>query len=118
MVTHIDATSRGFNIAFSTFTQHPRRIGAHRQKRFSRRVRLLDGLGFVFEVEFSPVTRYNLAYINHAIYTGDNGRVLGYDNAHGVHHQHRTGRVENVDFVSFEDIEARFEREWSAIGGT
>lgn len=29
------------------------------------------------------VTRYNLAYINHAIYRGDNGRVLGFDNAHG-----------------------------------
>ena len=64
------------------------------------------------------VTRYNLAYINHAIYAGDNGRVLGYDNAHGIHHRHRTGRVENVDFISFEDIEARFEREWLAIGGT
>ena len=64
------------------------------------------------------VSRYNMAYINHAIYTGDNGRVLGYDNAHGIHHRHRIGRVENVDFISFEDIEARFEREWLAIGGT
>lgn len=24
------------------------------------------------------VVRYNLAYINHALYVGDNGRVLGY----------------------------------------
>ena len=63
------------------------------------------------------VTRYNLAYINHAIHTGDNGRVLGYDNAHGIHHRHHIGRVENVDFVDFEDIEARFELEWSAIKG-
>jgi len=26
------------------------------------------------------VTRYNLAYINHALHGGDNGRVVGYDN--------------------------------------
>ena len=25
------------------------------------------------------VTRYNLAYINHNLHAGDNGRVLGYD---------------------------------------
>lgn len=29
------------------------------------------------------VTRYNLAYINQAMFQGDNGRVLGFDNAHG-----------------------------------
>lgn len=63
------------------------------------------------------VVRYNLAYINHALYAGDNGRVLGYDNAHGYHHRHYLGQVEPVDFTSFEDIEARFEQEWLAIGG-
>ena len=30
------------------------------------------------------VTRYNLAYINHALHAGDNGRVVGYDNQHGL----------------------------------
>jgi hypothetical protein len=34
------------------------------------------------------VVRYNLAYINHRIYAGDNGRVLGCDSAHGHHHRH------------------------------
>lgn len=63
------------------------------------------------------VVRYNLAYINHAIHSGDNGRVVGYDNAHGYHHRHHMGTVEPVDFVNFEDIEARFERDWSTIGG-
>ena len=63
------------------------------------------------------VVRYNLAYINHAIYSGDNGRVLGYDNAHGYHHRHRMGAVEAISFVSFEDIEARFENEWLAVAG-
>ena len=30
------------------------------------------------------VTRYSLAYINPLLHSGDNGRVLGYDNAHAV----------------------------------
>ena len=39
------------------------------------------------------VARYNLAYINHLIYSGDNGRVLGYDSAHGIHHRHFMGKT-------------------------
>lgn len=62
------------------------------------------------------VTRYNLAYINHQLFQGDNGRVIGYDNAHGVHHRHYFGGISPVDFVSFEDIEERFEADWSALG--
>lgn len=58
------------------------------------------------------VARYNLAYINHKLYAGDNGRVVGYDNAHDGHHRHYFGVVEPVDFVSFEDIEERFEQDW------
>ena len=33
------------------------------------------------------VVRYNLAFINHFMTSKDNGRVLGYDNAHGTHHR-------------------------------
>jgi hypothetical protein len=61
------------------------------------------------------VIRYNLAYINHDIFQGDNGRVLGYDNAHGVHHRHYQGKVETVEFKSFEDIEGRFEADWTTF---
>jgi hypothetical protein len=60
------------------------------------------------------ITRYNLAYINHLIYSGDNGRVLGYDTCHG-HHRHFLGTVEPVDTKNFEEIEQRFEQEWTAI---
>lgn len=63
------------------------------------------------------VVRYNLAYINHTIHAGDNGRVVGYDNTHGFHHRHFLGKVVEVNFESFEDIEARFESDWLAIGG-
>ena len=36
----------------------------------------------------NAITRYNLAYIQVALFSGDNGRVIGYDNAHGFHHRH------------------------------
>lgn len=61
------------------------------------------------------VTRYNLAYINHAIHRGDNGRVLGFDNAHGYHHRHYMGQVEAVEFESYEATQERFQQEWLAI---
>jgi hypothetical protein len=65
--------------------------------------------------EKGRVTRYNLAYINHALLGEDNGRVLGYDNQHGCHHRHRLGTVEPVEFTGYLDIEARFEREWREL---
>ncbi len=61
------------------------------------------------------VIRYNLAYINHKIFQGDNGRVVGYDNAHGFHHRHYMGIVEAVAFNSFDDIEDRFQADWSTF---
>lgn len=64
--------------------------------------------------EDGVVTRYNLAYINHLIFSGDNGRVVGYDNRHG-HHRHFKGHVEPLDTTSFEEIEQRFEQEWIAV---
>jgi len=72
-----------------------------------RREVWVDGAG--------AVTRYNLAYINHDLHQGDNGRVVGYDNAHGFHHRHYFGRVEPVEFVSFDDIEDQFARDWTAL---
>jgi len=65
--------------------------------------------------EQGRVIRYNHAYINHAIFSDVNGRVLGYDNRHGSHHRHIMGKTESVTFKSYEDIEARFEREWGEI---
>jgi Family of unknown function (DUF6516) len=61
------------------------------------------------------VVRYNLAYINPLIYSGDNGRVLGYDSAHGHHHRHYRGKVTAVSLDGFEEIEACFQMEWSAL---
>ena len=61
------------------------------------------------------VVRYNLAYINHLVYAGHDGRVLGYDSAHGQHHGHYRGKVTTVGFESFEEIEARFQKEWNRL---
>ncbi|HPH06754.1 MAG TPA: hypothetical protein PL131_12860 [Methylotenera sp.] len=61
------------------------------------------------------VTRYNLAYINHHIFNADNGRIIGFDNAHGYHHRHDYGKVEAVDFKSFAETEKLFEQAWLAL---
>lgn len=61
------------------------------------------------------VTRYNLAYINQLIYQKDNGRVLGFDNAHDYHHRHYMGKVSAVRFISYEHTLERFEKEWLEI---
>ena len=61
------------------------------------------------------VTRYSLAYINHYLFSGDNGRVLGYDNAHGFHHKHYMGAIEPIHFLSFTEIEERFQQDFEVI---
>jgi len=61
------------------------------------------------------VTRYSLAYINYHLYAGDNGRVLGYDNAHNYHHRHYMGMIEPVTFNNFLEIETRFQQEFEAL---
>ena len=61
------------------------------------------------------VTRYNLAYINATMHSGDNGRVVGYDNAHGYHHRHYFGGVTPVDFVDFDGMEEKFQVDWLAL---
>lgn len=61
------------------------------------------------------VTRYSLTYINHHLHNADNGRVLGYDNAHGYHHRHYFGKVEPITFNSFMEIENKFQQEFEVL---
>ena len=70
--------------------------------------------GYVFEGK-TVVTRYNLAYINRLIYQKDNGRVLGFDNAHDYHHKHYMGKVTPANFISYEKTLERFQKEWQEI---
>ncbi|MGH9623477.1 MAG: toxin-antitoxin system TumE family protein, partial [Bryobacteraceae bacterium] len=55
--------------------------------------------------------RYSLALIDTHKTGVDDGRVIGYDNAHGHHHRHCDGKVEIVEYGSYESIEKRFEAE-------
>jgi hypothetical protein len=65
----------------------------------------------VWQTEDGQVTKYNLAYINHLVCRGDNGRVLGYDNSHDFHHRHFMGKVEASEFKDFETLASRFRDE-------
>ena len=65
-----------------------------------------------WEDQDGNLIRYSIAYINHMLYQEDNGRVIGYDNAHDYHHKHLFGEIYPVeDFVSYEEIIERFEKE-------
>jgi hypothetical protein len=58
------------------------------------------------------IVKYSMAYINHLIFSNDNGRVLGYDNTHNYHHKHFFGEISEVtDFLNYQDLVDRFKRE-------
>jgi hypothetical protein len=59
--------------------------------------------------------RYALVYINPAISARDNGRVLGYDNAHGYPHRHYMGKITREPALSWDELCEKFEREWRQI---
>ncbi len=58
------------------------------------------------------IVKYSMAYINHFIFSGDNGRVIGYDNAYNFHHKHYMGEISEVsNYISYQDLVERFEKE-------
>jgi hypothetical protein len=77
------------------------------------------GLGILREEvwvdEAGDVVRYNLAFVVPHLIGTDHGRVLGYDNAHGLHERHFMGKVEVVEFVAFPNTADRFYREVQAL---
>jgi hypothetical protein len=56
----------------------------------------------------NKVVKYNLAYINFRLCQSDNGRVLGYDNAHGHHERHFMGAKVASAFTTYIDKSAGF----------
>ncbi|MDI9334467.1 MAG: DUF6516 family protein [Cytophagales bacterium] len=63
------------------------------------------------------ITSYAMAYINDNICSVDDGRVVGFDNAHAYlghptkHHRHWMGNVShNKNFVSVSQTKERFQR--------
>lgn len=69
----------------------------------------------VRETPSGKVLHYALAYINHSIYSGDDGRVLGYDNSHNHSHKHFFGAMTPDSFTTYEELYDRFQDEWMAI---
>lgn len=69
----------------------------------------------VREVPSGKVIEYALAYINHDMFSQDNGRVLGYDNSHGFSHKHYFGQITREKFTSYEELYDRFQEEWMAL---
>jgi len=67
---------------------------------------------YLLNRETGEIPVYSMAYINHAICSKDNGRVLGYDNAHGEHHMHDMGTYIPVEFESFEKTLELFQEQW------
>ena len=65
-----------------------------------------------WENEKGEIVKYSMAYINHLIFSDDNGRVLGYDNTHNFHHKHYFGEISEIsDFISYENLLDRFQNE-------
>ncbi len=65
-----------------------------------------------WENQKGEIVKYSMAYINPFVFSGDNGRVLGYDNSHNFHHRHSFGEISEVDdFVSYQELMERFEQE-------
>jgi hypothetical protein len=100
-----------------------KKIAKPKQKRSAKSVKRVDDTfyltgnrrGAVLKEEVwyagHDVVKYSLAYINHKVYGGDNGRVLGYDNTHDYHHRHFMGNIEEIDFAGYARLLDRFEEE-------
>ena len=66
----------------------------------------------MFQLLKLPIQLNQCPYLNHMIYSEDNGRVIGYDNTHNFHHKHHFGEISEVeDFTDYQALVERFERE-------
>jgi hypothetical protein len=96
-----------------------REPGLFKKTDFEGRFHCAGGTGIIREevwVDYSDkVARYNLAFILPHLSMVDRGRVLGFDNAHGVHERHFMGKVQAVDFNGYQATAERFYREVEAI---
>ena len=82
----------------------PRKLGGGKLKEF-----------VVRETRTRTVLRYSVAYINTQAFAGDNGRVLGYDDAHGRWHRHFLGVETDMALVPYEELLMMFDRQWRVL---
>jgi len=92
-----------------------RNANLRKETDYVTRFRCAEGIGILREEVWvnakNEVVRYNLAFFLLHVFARDNGRVLGYDNAHGVHERHYQGNVQEVPFRSYLSTATRFYKE-------
>ncbi len=86
---------------------------------YETRFRCAGGVGILREEVWidakDEVVQYNLALILPHLFLQDNGRVLGYDNAHGYHERHFHGTSTKISFPGYPALSRRFYREAEAM---
>lgn len=86
---------------------------------YETRFRCAGGVGILREEVWvdakNIVVQYNLAFILPHLLSQDNGRVLGYDNAHGYHERHFQGTSTKISFPGYPALAKRFYREAETI---
>jgi hypothetical protein len=86
---------------------------------YETRFRCSGGIGIVREEVWvdghGQVVRYNLAFLLPHRFRRDNGRVLGFDNAHGIHERHFMGNATKVSFTNYSATARRFFREAESL---
>ena len=86
---------------------------------YETRFRCAGGIGILREevwVDISgKVIQYNLAFILPHVSAIDKGRLLSFDNAHGVHERHFMGTVRAINFKGYLATAGRFYREAEAL---
>jgi hypothetical protein len=86
---------------------------------YETRFRCGGGIGILREEVWvnahNEVVEYNRALILPFATSVDKGRVLGYDNAHGIHEKHSQGETHRVPFNGYRATARRFYREAEPI---
>lgn len=86
---------------------------------YQTRFRCAGAIGMLHEEvwvdEDGKTARYNLAFLLPHLFSKDNGRILGHDNAHVEDERHWMGTVKRFDFKGYAATARRFYREVEAI---
>jgi hypothetical protein len=96
-----------------------RRVRLRKEIDYETRFRCAGGI-VIFRQEVwvnakGEAVRNNFAFLLPHLFSADNGRVLGFDNAHGPHERHYMGEVALVPFAGYLETMSLFYREAEAL---
>jgi hypothetical protein len=96
-----------------------RRVHLRKKTDYETSFPCAGGIGIIREEVWvdgkGDVGRYNLAFLLPHLSRVDNGRVLGFDNAHGTHERHYMGQANPIRFKDYLATANRFYREVEAL---